>query len=154
MLYAAFKGHAMVVKALLSAPGESTKVYEQENPLTIACAHRQEEVVEVLIRHGFSPNTCDGDGRAPLCVAALSGNEALVNLLLRHGADPTSSAWTSPPTISTESRLLPLSLRSRTSGAVYLLSRTTESSLNPSALKSGEYDTLPFSCSWPITPLF
>lgn len=53
-----------------------------------AVAHRQTELVSMLVTMGFSVNAQAADGDRPLNTAAAVGDATITKLLLEHGADP------------------------------------------------------------------
>ena len=53
-----------------------------------AIAHRQTQLVSMLVSIGFSVNAMAADGDRPLNTAAAAGDAATTKLLLEHGADP------------------------------------------------------------------
>jgi ankyrin repeat protein len=53
-----------------------------------AIAHRQAQLVSMLVSIGFSVNAVAEDGDRPLNTAAAAGDAATTKFLLEHGADP------------------------------------------------------------------
>jgi ankyrin repeat protein len=53
-----------------------------------AIAHRQAQLVSMLVSIGFSVNAMAADGDRPLNTAAAAGDATTTRLLLEHGADP------------------------------------------------------------------
>jgi ankyrin repeat protein len=53
-----------------------------------AIAHRQTQLVSMLVNMGFSVNAMASDGDRPLHTAAAAGDITTTRLLLEHGADP------------------------------------------------------------------
>jgi hypothetical protein len=53
-----------------------------------AIAHRQTQLVSMLVGMGFSANAMASDGDRPLNTAAAAGDATITKLLLEHGADP------------------------------------------------------------------
>jgi len=53
-----------------------------------AIAHRQTQLVSMLVTMGFNANAMATDGDRPLNTAAAAGDAAMTKLLLEHGADP------------------------------------------------------------------
>ena len=66
---------------------------EEPNLLHQAIRNRHYEIVELLLKANFNPNTReirkDDSGRSPMYLAAESNNNAIVNLLRRYGASVT-----------------------------------------------------------------
>ena len=91
---AASAGQLNVVKVILKYVNESViMAYQESNsPLVLAFIKQHEEVVQLLLEHGFDPDipgeTHDYGTISCLSYACMEGKFAMVELLLKHGANP------------------------------------------------------------------
>ncbi len=88
---AAFFGHEMVVKTLLSHGAEvnlRSRNGLMVQPLHSSVANRQLAISETLLAAGADVNSPQQDDFTPLHEAADNGQIDMVRLLLRYGADP------------------------------------------------------------------
>ncbi len=82
-------GKVDALRALLEKEPERASELDDngETPVFAAAARGHVEIVELLLRHGASPNArCEGGG-TPLLMAAAFGNAAVVQRLVAGGAD-------------------------------------------------------------------
>ena len=66
--------------------GINTRSPENGTPLTIACAHGNDELAQYLLKRGADPNAADGNRDTSLHHAAAWSNAQTVKLLLQRGA--------------------------------------------------------------------
>ena len=71
------------------------------SPLSSTAECGDISIAQLLLEHGASPNTQNGQGPPPLCYAAERGDISLVRLLLESGASPngeddTGKVWIEP----------------------------------------------------------
>lgn len=87
--YAAFKGHAAAIDALLvGGANPNSPDRRQWAPAHIAAQEGQTAALLALLRGGASSDSRTGNGNTPLHVAAQEGHAQVVGVLLRE--DPTS----------------------------------------------------------------
>ena len=60
---------------------------KDKTALHFACEKGDEQVIELLVRHGADVNVCDADGFTPLQLAAIQGNMSVVKKLVKLKAD-------------------------------------------------------------------
>lgn len=95
LVNAALQGDEAQVLALLSAdpPSSIAEVgggwhAPHYLPLTAAAARGHSSIIRLLLAHGASVNSVDGDRITPLMRAAAGGRVEALELLLKEGADP------------------------------------------------------------------
>lgn len=91
---AVFEKNVKIVEALLSIKGKEGANFniqqssgQSQRTMRLACQKGNLEIVELLVKSGFSVNSPSGTDFPPLYNAAQSGNVSLVDFLLRNGAE-------------------------------------------------------------------
>lgn len=99
LFYAAYSGHADIIKLLLEyKTGKSKEDVNVQNiygstPLHIASGDKEKvDVVRVLIEHGANVNATDKHNSTPLHFATEYKNKNVVALLLENGANPNAES--------------------------------------------------------------
>lgn len=96
---ACFKGHTLVVRALLETPGLAKPLdkYIRDRvaltPLHYASFRGHLPTVQLLLENSVDPNISDPVRLVPLCAAASAGNTTIVSALLKFGAQGVANAF-------------------------------------------------------------
>ena len=85
--FAVILGLVGVVQRLVElSPNVNETDTRWRTALDLAIYEEEEEIVDILLHHGFDVNVEDEDGDTPLHKASDHGSETIVQLLLKHGA--------------------------------------------------------------------
>lgn len=91
MLQAVSEANIALVRLLLASENKEKHLNETDaegiNPLIVAVAMNNVEIVRVLLEGGADANTTDGEGVNALQVAAFDGYAGVARLLIQHGAE-------------------------------------------------------------------
>lgn len=99
LFYAAVKGHAQQLRALLRAdPSPNTRDDYYQTPLFYACREGHVEAVRILVEAGAEVNAADRQGHTPLHYAARHGQLEVIKLMIDLGAavDPQGAYRLTP----------------------------------------------------------
>ncbi|WP_447951909.1 ankyrin repeat domain-containing protein [Chryseobacterium koreense] len=87
LILACYRGNSEVARFLMDKGADVNYVSNEGTAMAALCINYQQDLLELLLKHGADPNIADSGGTTPLIWAVKRGNEALTKTLLQAKAD-------------------------------------------------------------------